>query len=406
MSFLPKKLNSPVAAPFISGMGAISSPGVTTAESLASFRAARSRPGRLSLFESALDHPVFEVSGLVAAHPYTDGVRTLELASHAVREALADAALDPSLLARARVGVCLGTTVASQLNDLEFYRSFKTTGTAPMAPVMRYLKGNLAEAVAANIGIQAIAATVTNACSSGADAIALGAQWIDAGLCDIVLAGGADELNRVPLCGFHALGLSSPLPCMPFDRRRSGLNLGEGAGVVVLESRKHARSRGHKPGLALYGHGTACDAHHLTAPHPGGRGLLAALGRSLDVAGLRPGDIAFVNAHGTGTQDNDLVEGQALAAAFGPSLRVLSTKGYTGHTLGAAGGLEAVFTGLALREGWLPPSIGFGEQDERIPITPLREHTKIHGHFAISTSLAFGGNNTALLIGLAEGGAP
>jgi 3-oxoacyl-(acyl-carrier-protein) synthase len=191
---------------------------------------------------------------------------------------------------------------------------------------------------------------------------------------------------------------------MPFDSRRSGLNLGEGAGVVVLESPAHARSRGHKPCLALYGHGTACDAHHLTAPHPGGRGLLAALGRALDVAGLRPDDIAFVNAHGTGTQDNDLVEGQALAAAFGHSLRVLSTKGYTGHTLGAAGGLEAVFTGLALREGWLPPSIGFGEQDEGIPITPLREHTKIHGRFAISTSLAFGGNNTALLIGLTPGG--
>ena len=387
-------------------MGAISSPGVTTAETLASFRSALSRPGRLTLFESALDHPVFEVTGFEAAHLYGDGVRTRELASHAALEALADAAIDPDLLARARVGVCLGTTVASQLNDLEFYRSFKTTGTAPMAPVTRYLKGNLAEAVAADIGTQAITATVTNACSSGADAIALGAQWIDAGLCDIVLAGGADELNRVPLSGFHSLGLSSPLPCMPFDKRRSGLNLGEGAGVVVLESPAHVLARGYKPDLALYGHGTACDAHHLTAPHPGGRGLLAALGRTLEMAKLRPGDIAFVNAHGTGTQDNDLVEGQALAAAFGPSLAVLSTKGYTGHTLGAAGGLEAVFTGLALREGWLPPSVGFCEQDERIPITPLREHTKIHGRFAASTSLAFGGNNTALLIGLVRGGAP
>ena len=386
-------------------MGAVSSPGISTAETLASFRAARSRPGRLTLFESPLDDPVFEATGFEASHPYSDGVRTRELASHAAREALADAALDPGSLARARLGVCLGTTVASQLNDLDFYRNFKTSGNAPMTPVMRYLKGNLAEAVAADMGIQAITATVTNACSSGADAIALGAQWIDAGLCDIVLAGGADELNRVPLCGFHALGLSSPLPCTPFDKQRRGLNLGEGAGIVVLESPAHALARGYKPDIALYGHGTACDAHHLTAPHPGGRGLLAALRRSLDHAGLRPEDIAFVNAHGTGTQDNDLIEGQALAAVFGHSLRVLSTKGYTGHTLGAAGGLEAVFTALALREGWLPPSTGFGEQDERIPITPLREHTKIHGRFAISTSLAFGGNNTALLIGLTREGA-
>ena len=395
-----------MAAPFISGMGAVASPGVATGEILASFRAGISRPGRLTLFESPLDLPVFEATGFAAARPYEDGVRTRELASCAAREALADAAIDPGLLARARVGVCLGTTVASQLNDLAFYRSYKNTGSASMAPVMRYLKGNLAEALAADIGIRAITATVTNACSSGADAIALGAQWIDAGLCDIVLAGGADELNRVPLCGFHALGLSSPLVCTPFDKRRRGLNLGDGAGVVVLESPAHALARGHKPVLALYGHGTACDAHHLTAPHPDGRGLLAALRRSLDTAGLHPEDIAFVNAHGTGTLDNDLIEGQALAAVFGSSLRVLSTKGYTGHTLGGAGGLEAVFTGLALREGWLPPSAGFSEQDERIPITPLREHTEIHGRFAISTSLAFGGNNTALLIGLTQGGNP
>lgn len=386
-------------------MGAVSVPGLTTAETLASFRAACRQPGKLTLFESPLDLPVFEVTRFEAAHPYSDGVRTLELTLHAVREALADAALDASMLVSARVGVCLGTTVASQLNDLAFYRSYKATGSASMDPVRRYLKGNLADAIAAHLGIQALTVTVTNACSSGADAIAIGAQWIDAGLCDLVLAGGADELNRVPLSGFHALGLGCPFPCTPFDKHRQGLNLGEGAGVVVLESPAHAAARGHTPDLALYGHGTACDAHHLTAPHPEGRGLRAAVCQALALAGVRPEEIAFVNAHGTGTQENDLIEGNALAALFGPSLPVLSTKGYTGHTLGAAGGLEAVFTGLALREGWLPPSIGFSEQDERIPITPLREHLEIHGRFAISTSLAFGGNNTALLLGLAKGAA-
>jgi len=384
-------------------MGAVSAPGLTTAETLVSFRAARRQPGRLTLFESPLDLPVFEVTRFKAARPYCDGVRTLELALHAVHEALSDAALDISTLAAARVGVCLGTTVASQLNDLAFFRSYKTTGIASMAPVRRYLKGNLADAVAAHMGIQALTVTVTNACSSGADAIAIGAQWIDAGLCDLVLAGGADELNRVPLSGFHALGLGCPFPCMPFDKHRQGLNLGEGAGVVVLEASAHAAARGHAPGLALYGHGTACDAHHLTAPHPEGRGLRTALCQALALAKLRPEEIAFVNAHGTGTQENDLIEGNALSAIFGSTLSVISTKGYTGHTLGAAGGLEAVFTGLALREGWLPPSIGFGEQDERIPITPLRAHTQIHGRFAISTSLAFGGNNTALLMGLTKG---
>ena len=386
--------------PFISGMGAVSSLGLSTRETLDSFRAARRAPGPLTLFESPLDLPVFEATGFPASHPYTDGVRTLELALHAAREALADAALIPAALAPARVGVCLGTTVASQLNDLEFYRSFKSTGAASMAPVRRYLKGTLADAVAAHFSVDALTATVTNACSSGADAIAIGAQWIDAGLCDLVLAGGADELNRVPLAGFHALGICSPSPCAPFDKARRGLNLGEGAGIVLLESPAHAAARGHAPALALLGHGAACDAHHLTTPHADGRGLREALRQALASAGVAPGQIAFVNAHGTGTEDNDLVEGNALAALFGPALPVLSTKGYTGHTLGAAGGLEAVFTALALREGWLPPSIGFCDQDDRIPISPLRQHTQIHGRFAISTSLAFGGNNTALLLGL------
>ena len=389
--------------PLITGMGAVSALGLNTAETLASLRSGCRNPGRLTLFESPLDLPVFEVAAFNPTRPYSEGVRTLELALHAVREALANAGLDAAALASARVGVCMGTTVASQLNDLEFYRIFKANGSAPMAPVLRYLKGNLANAVAAEVcGQSAITLTVTNACSSGADAIAIGAQWIEAGLCDLVIAGGADELNRVPYSGFNALGLGCPFPCTPFDKNRQGLNLGEGSGVVILESQASAKARGQSPILALYGHGTACDAYHLTAPRPDGAGLRNALTEALAVGGVQPDEIAFVNAHGTGTQENDLVEGNALAAIFGPAIPTLSTKGFTGHTLGAAGGLEAVFTGLGLRAGWIPASIGFKEQDERIPITPLREPAEIKGRYAISTSLAFGGNNTALLIGLFE----
>jgi 3-oxoacyl-(acyl-carrier-protein) synthase len=133
---------------------------------------------------------------------------------------------------------------------------------------------------------------------------------------------------------------------------------------------------------------------------PDGGGLRSAVSQALTHAGVASGEIAFVNAHGTGTKDNDLVEGNALATLFGSSIPVLSTKGFTGHTLGAAGGLEAVFTGLGLREGWIPPSMGFQEQDDLIPITPIRARTKIAGRYAMSTSLAFGGNNTALLLGL------
>ena len=388
----------PTAA--ISGLGAVCAPGLDTAAILASFRAECRRPGKLTLFESPIDYPVFEITDFPAIRPYSDGVRTLELTLHALREALNQAGLDAIALQSARVGVCLGTTVASQLNDLEFYRNYKETGVASMLPVRRYLKGNLADAVAADLGVVAVTATVTNACSSGADAIAIGAQWIDAGLCDIVIAGGADELSRIPYSGFNSLGLACPFPCTPFDKGRQGLNLGEGAGIVILESPASASARKHTPRLALFGCGSACDAHHLTAPRPDGRGLRTALAQAL--AAIPAEQIAFVNAHGTGTQDNDLIESNALAAIFGASIPMLSTKGFTGHTLGAAGGLEAVFTGLGLLEGWVPPSVGFQEQDDRIPITPLRTRTVVSGKYAISTSLAFGGNNTALLIGQYE----
>jgi len=384
----------------IPGMGAVSAAGLDTGATLASFRAELRHPGKLTLFESPIDCPVFEAVGFQAAQPYADGVRTIELAIHALQEALAEARLDAGALGSMRVGICLGTTVASQLNDLEFYRRFKETGTASLPPVRRYLKGNLADAVAAHLGIQALTLTVTNACSSGADAIAIGAQWMEAGLCEIVIAGGADELSRIPYSGFNALGLACKFPCTPFDRNRQGLNLGEGAGILILESPASANARGFSPRLVLQGYGSACDAHHLTAPHPDGIGLKSALSRVLSHARIPPGEVAFVNAHGTGTVDNDLIEGNALAAIFGSKMSILSTKGFTGHTLGAAGGLEAVFTGLGLREGWLPPSIGFQEQDERIPVTPLRVRTEVTGRFAVSTSLAFGGNNTALLFGL------
>jgi 3-oxoacyl-(acyl-carrier-protein) synthase len=176
------------------------------------------------------------------------------------------------------------------------------------------------------------------------------------------------------------------------------LNLGEGAGIVVLESTSHAKARGKSVRFEVAGCGAACDAHHLTAPHPEGRGLEAAIGAAMAQGKITADQVAFVNAHGTATADNDAAEGKVLSRIFGARLPFLSTKGYTGHTLGAAGGLEAVFTVLGLREGWLPASAGFENQAEGIPITPIKERTEIHGEYAMSTSLAFGGNNSVVLI--------
>ncbi|TRZ93698.1 beta-ketoacyl-[acyl-carrier-protein] synthase family protein [bacterium] len=379
----------------ISGMGVISSCGKNISETLDTFVAGRRNGAQVSLFKTDLTYPVFEVKDLIDSDVNT--MRTLKLAFIAVKEAIENGGLG-DVLHDFRIGVCLGTTVASQLNDTDFYSKYRETGNAPMHSVERYLKGNLAEAVAERLGVRGPSCAVVNACSSGTDAIGVGLSWLRADLCDIVICGGADELNCVPLAGFGSLGVVSDSLCKPFDKERSGLNLGEGAGVIVIEKEEICRKRGKKTELFLQGYGLAADAYHLTAPRPDGSGLEAALARAMDEAGIKPAQVAFVNAHGTATPDNDLVEGKVLSRVFGSGIKFLSTKGYTGHTLGAAGGIEAVFTAVGLREGWIPQSAGFEKADDAIGISPVIQKTVISGQYAISTSLAFGGNNSAIVI--------
>jgi 3-oxoacyl-(acyl-carrier-protein) synthase len=383
----------------ISGIGAVSAAGINLAENLDSLKYGKRNAGPVSIFSSPLPYPVFEVKSLPEKWKNA-GMRTLSLALAAAEEALNDAGL-PVQLSEFKAGVCLGTTVASQINDIDFYDSFRKEGGADLKPVDRYLKGNLAEAVSSSVKATGPAVTVVNACSSGTDAIGIAVSFLKSGICDIAIAGGADELNRVPLCGFGSLGILSGSLCAPFDRNRTGLNLGEGAGILVLEREDFYIGRGKKPLLYLSGYGSAADAYHLTAPRPDGKGLESAVMYALSVSGISPEDVCFVNAHGTGTTDNDKAEGSVLSRVFGESIRFFSTKGYTGHTLGAAGGLEAAYTAAALKEGWIPASAGFAYKDDEIPISPVTENTNIHGAFAVSTSLAFGGNNAAIVIGKA-----
>jgi 3-oxoacyl-[acyl-carrier-protein] synthase II len=380
----------------ITGIGAISAAGADLEENLHTFEHGKPSAGAVSLFPTSLSYPVFEVSDIQMEA--RDGEkRTISLALCAVDEALRDAGLR-SKLSRYRVGVCLGTTVASQLNEIAFYRRYRRSEPVSMRPVDRYLKGDLAEAVARAIGVRGPAITVVNACSSGADAIGVALSWLRNRVCDIAVAGGADELNQVPLCGFGALGILSDSICAPFDRDRKGLNLGEGAGVLVLESEEVSRERGKEPLLYLLGYGSSADAYHLTAPRPDGSGLEASLRWAMAEARIGPDDVCFVNAHGTATPENDKIEGAVFGRVFGKGVKFLSSKGFVGHTLGAAGGVEAAFTAAALREGWIPRSAGFVHRDEEILLCPVREKTPLTGSFAISTSLAFGGNNAAIVI--------
>jgi 3-oxoacyl-[acyl-carrier-protein] synthase II len=380
----------------ITGLGVISAAGETCDETLSSFKSSTRNVGEVSLFETSIAKPVFEVEN-IPGRWRRPGMRTLSLALTAIDEAMAEAGLGADAI-DLRIGVCMGTTVASQLNDIDFYRAYRTTGKGPKEAVDRYTSGNLAAAVKKEFSFCGPDLTVVNACSSGTDAIGIALGWIKAGLCDIAVAGGADELNRVPLAGFNSLGILSDAPCSPFDKNRTGLNLGEGAGAVVLENAESAEKRGASSALRCMGYGTYADAYHLTAPRPDGSGLEKAIRKALAEAGRAPDDISFVNTHGTATANNDLVEGTTLARILGKDIKIYSTKGYTGHALGAAGAIEAVFTALALKNGWIPKSAGFFDKDDDIPLAPVSDLTDVAATCALSTSLAFGGNNSALVL--------
>lgn len=385
---------------YISGMGVVSAAGVGVDASLASMEAGERNVGPITVFDSPIDLPVFEVKSLP---PRTEPgkMRTLELLEMAVDQALAAAGLESC--AGLRVGVAMGTTVACQLNDLGFYAAFREKQSAPMESVNGFLEGNLAEATARRLHAEGPTLVVANACSSGTDAIGTALSWLNAGLCDIAIAGGADEMSRIPVCGFNALGVASDEPCRPFSGNRTGLNLGEGAGVLILETAESMVRRGVSSALKVCGYGSYADAYHLTAPHPEGDGLVRAIEAALKQAGIEKEAVAFINAHGTSTPDNDQVEGRTLLKLFGDQVKVLSTKGYTGHTLGGAGGIEAVFAAAGLREGWIPASGGFEVVDPEIGLIPTTKKTDVCGNYAVSTSLAFGGNNAALVLGVENG---
>jgi 3-oxoacyl-(acyl-carrier-protein) synthase len=233
---------------------------------------------------------------------------------------------------------------------------------------------------------------VTNACTSGSDAIGIAAGWLRTGLCDVVICGGAEEILPQIYYGFKSMLLCSPERCKPFDKNRTGLTLGEGCGIVILEKADSPR----KSLAKFLGYSSTSDAYHPTAPHPDGKWLDVAVKNSLRQAGLD--EVDFINVHGTATEHNDLAEGRWIRE-HAPTTTVVATKGYTGHTLAAAGAVEAVLTVLSLREQKLPRSFGFTEADPRMDVVPTREIVSGDYNSALSFSLGFGGTNAVLCLG-------
>jgi 3-oxoacyl-[acyl-carrier-protein] synthase-1/3-oxoacyl-[acyl-carrier-protein] synthase II len=328
--------------------------------------------------------------------------RTLILTLTVIAEALAVAGLDLESLQEQRVGIALGTTIGCSFNNETYYIDWKKGKNPDRKPVFHYLSANLAERVQDILGVRGPRAVVTNACASGTNAIGLAKMWLEHDLCDIAIAGGADELSRIACHGFAGLMLISSNPCRPFDAKRDGLNLGEGAGIFVMEKEKRVLARNGNLAGWVKGYGAASDAYHPTAPHPEGRGLQQAVRNAMANAGVAISDVAIINAHGTGTQANDSAETSGLQAlGFGKTVcPIVSTKGATGHTLGAAGGIAAVLTLLALNNGETFGTIGCRTPDSNLGVAVLAENeqTALIGRTGMSQSLAFGGGNAALIL--------
>ncbi len=386
----------------MSGMGCICAAGANLPDCINSLFSSPPAPAPPRFSPFAL-HPVFEIPDHFlpkGQNVHSSGSRAARLALQAAEEALADAGLFPEMLVGKKVGVMIGSNVAGGVSN----RSLQPQGEGEEAekrfrrpsPAERFLAINPARWIARHLNLSGPCQTIVNACSAGGDAIGLAGAWIRSGRCDLVIAGGVDAFYEVTYYGFISLMNCDLKPCRPFDVHRSGLNLGEGAGIMVLESDAMLAHRGKKARAFLAGYGTASDAYHFTAPDPMAGGLRMAINDALSSAGADPSDIVYINAHGTGTRDNDRIESQLFDKVF-PGVPFSSTKGYIGHTLGGSGAIEAAFTVSSLERGLAPASAGFSEPDPELPAHPLREHLPIHGTTALSETLAFGGNNSVLI---------
>lgn len=299
-----------------------------------------------------------------------------------------------------RTGFFSANTVGGMDLTEEVYKEFvDNPESIALNKLANHECGAITELVAKHFGIYDFVTTISTACSSSANSIMMATQMINAGMLDIAIAGGADSMSRFTLNGFNTLMILDKQPCQPFDNNRRGLNLGEGAGYVLLMSEKAMQQCGATAICEVSGYANANDAYHQTASSPDGIGNTLAMGNALQKAGLQPSDIDYINLHGTGTANNDSSEGKAVAAVFeGCIPKASSTKAFTGHTLGAAGGVEAVFSTLSIRDGIVYPNMRWETQMEDIDwqvVTELQTGQEIK--HVLSNSFGFGGNCSSLV---------
>jgi 3-oxoacyl-[acyl-carrier-protein] synthase II len=366
--------------------------------------------GRVSLFDST----GYRSSAAAEISEPVDGYftpleqrrlsRSDRLAIRAADEALQDAGLLQSGVDPQRVGVLLGSGTGDLFRNEEYLADVRTRGRRHARPskVFNHFSSTPVDAVGSRFGLLGLRACPVSACSSSTVAIGYAADAIAEGALDAAVAGGSDVLCRVTFSGFNALRLVDLEPCRPFDVSRNGMNIGEAAGILVLEDMERARTRGATIYAELAGYGLSCEAFHPTAPEPEGRALAATLRAALRASRVDASEVDHVNAHGTGTLHNDKAEARGLHLVFGERARaipVTSIKSMLGHCLGAAGAIEAVTLALTIARGVIPPTIHHAKTDPDCDVdvvANVARETRIR--CGVSTSLAFGGNDAAIVM--------
>lgn len=390
---------------YVAGAGVISAIGNNVGECLQSLTTGKAGMGDITLLNTIhrSQIPVAEVKLSNAELAVMTGAkptlsRTALLSMAAAKEALQSTGIED--MAGLRTGFISANTVGGMDKSENFYGEFITDNQeGKLRDVVNHECGSVTEIVADSLGINSYVTTISTACSSSANAIFFGARLIKHGMLDVVVAGGVDALTKFTLNGFNTLMILDRELCKPFDENRNGLNLGEGAGYVVLVSERVAATMQDKILCSLSGYCNRNDAYHQTASSPEGRGSYLAMEGALCMSGLQPNDIDYINLHGTGTQNNDIAEGTAIQRLFQPHYpKMSSTKSFTGHTLGASGGIEAVFSVLAIKHGLIYPNLRLQTPIQAFPFsaeTSLLQNQKVN--HVLSNSFGFGGNCSSLI---------
>lgn len=387
---------------YVTGVGVVSGLGVGKEAHMEALRTSRSAIGEVRYLDTShKELPVSEVPysneemmSMLGLPADAISTRTALMGRLALREAITEAHLNPELDHPAFIS---GTTVGGMDKSEQYYLDFLSNDSRN-----DYIKthdcGTCSEMIAEEYRGFSMMTTLSTACSSAANAILIGTELIQSGRYEIVVVGGSECITKFHLNGFKTLMILDDKPCRPFDKSRAGLNLGEGAAYLVLESASSVRRRAVKPLCQVSGCGNRCDAFHQTASSPDGEGPYLAMTEALNNAGLRPSDIDYINAHGTSTAHNDISEGTAIMRVFGNNIPlVASIKAFIGHTTSAAGTVEAAIAIMAIQHQFAPCNLNYNEKIEELSFEPLKESCSKAINHVMSNSFGFGGNDTVCI---------